>query len=91
VSVVQGTQMGEGDLAGVRFGHSWVEADVVGQTGRVAIDYSSGNTLVIDLDTYRFERQAQDVHAYSVSATMELASSGDYGPWTTDVLSAWHP
>ena len=68
VSVVQGTQMGgPGELAGVRFGHSWVEANVAGQTGRVAIDYSSGNTLVMDRDTYRFQRQARDVHEYRVN------------------------
>ena len=91
VTVVQGTQMGDGDLAGVRFGHSWVEADIVGQSGRVAIDYSSGNTLVMDRDAYRFERQAEDIHAYSVSETVRLASTGNYGPWTADVRSAWHP
>jgi len=30
VSVVQGTLMGTGPLEGVRFGHSWVEADAPG-------------------------------------------------------------
>ncbi len=40
--------------------------------------------------TYRFAQQAQDVHEYSVSQARTLASNGDYGPWTADVLAAWH-
>ena len=91
VSVVQGTLMGEGNLEGVRLGHSWVEADIPGGTTRVVLDYSSGNSLVIDRDTYRFIHRAQDVHEYSVSEARSLAANGDYGPWTADVLSAWHP
>ena len=90
VVVVEGTQMGEGAIAGTRFGHSWVEADVDGGE-RVAIDYSSGNALVMDRDTYRFIRQARDVHEYGVSEAERLAAGGDYGPWTEDVLNAWHP
>lgn len=91
VSVVQGTLIGEGNLEGVRFGHSWVEANIPGQTTRVVLDYSSGNSLVMDRDLYRFIHQAQDVHEYSVSEARSLAVNGDYGPWTADVLSAWHP
>ncbi len=54
------------------------------------LDYSSGASLVMDRDTYRFTQQAQDVHEYSVSQARMLASSGNYGPWTADVLAAWH-
>ena len=91
VSVIQGTLMGEGDLDGVRFGHSWVEADIPGQTTRVVLDYSSGNSLVMDRSTYHVLHQAQNVHEYSVSEATSLAANGDYGPWTADVLAAWHP
>ena len=91
VSVIQGTLMGEGDLEGVRFGHSWVEADIPGASTRVVLDYSSGNSLVMDRDTYRFLYRSQDVHEYSVTEARSLASGGNYGPWTADVLSAWHP
>ena len=90
VTVIQGTLMGTGDLAGVRFGHSWVEADIPDGT-RVALDYASGNSLVMDRDAYRFLQRAQDVHEYSVAEAQNLAANGDYGPWTADVLSAWHP
>ena len=91
VSVVQGTLMGTGALEGVRFGHSWIEADVPGGTTRIVLDYSSGNSLVMDRDTYRFLQHAQDVHEYSVPEARSLAANGDYGPWTVDVLHAWHP
>jgi hypothetical protein len=91
VSVIQGTLMGEGTLEGVRFGHSWVEADIAGGTTRVAVDYSSGNSLVMDRDAFRFLQRAQDVHEYSVPEARSLAANGDYGPWTADVLNAWHP
>jgi transglutaminase-like putative cysteine protease len=91
VSVVEGTLMGQGNLEGVRFGHSWVEANVPGQAMRVVLDYSSGNSLVMDRDTYRFLHRAQDVHEYSLPEAESLAANGDYGPWTADVLNAWHP
>ncbi len=91
VSVIQGTLMGEGDLEGVRFGHSWVEADVPGATTRVVLDYSSGNSLVMDRDMFRSLQRAQDLHEYSVSEATSLAASGNFGPWTADVLNAWHP
>lgn len=91
VSVVEGTLMGSGKLQGVRFGHSWVEADIPGGTTRIAIDYASGNSLVMDRDTYRFLQRAQDVHEYSVAEARRLSASGNYGPWTADVLNAWHP
>lgn len=91
VSVIQGTLMGEGSLEGVRFGHSWVEADIPGASARVALDYSSGNSLMMDRDAFRFLQQAQDVHEYDVSEARSLAAGGDYGPWTSDVLNAWHP
>jgi hypothetical protein len=91
VSVVQGTLMGEGPLEGVRFGHSWVEADVPDGTTRIVLDYSSGNSLVMDRDTYRFLQQAQDVHEYTVAEARSRAANGNDGPWTADVLAAWHP
>ena len=91
VSVVQGTLMGEGNLEGVRFGHSWVGADIPGRTTRVAVDYSSGNSLIMDRGTYRFLQHARDVHEYSVAEAISLAANGNFGPWTTDVLAAWHP
>ncbi len=91
VSVIQGTLLGEGALEGVRFGHSWVEADIPGGTTRVALDYSSGNSLVMDRDAFRFLQRAQDVHEYSVAEARSLAAHGNYGPWTADVLNAWHP
>jgi len=90
VSVVQGTLLGTGAIEGYRFGHSWVEADIAGSDTRVVLDYSSGASLVTDRDTYRFTQQAQDVHEYGVSQARMLASSGNYGPWTADVLAAWH-
>lgn len=91
VSVVQGTLMGQGPLEGVRFGHSWVEADAPDGATRIVLDYSSGNSLVMDRDTYRFLQQARDVHEYSLGEARSLAANGDYGPWTADVLAAWHP
>jgi hypothetical protein len=91
VSVIQGTLMGQGPLEGVRFGHSWVEANIPGRTSRVVLDYSSGNSLVMDADAYRFLNRARDVHEYSVSEATSHASGGSYGPWTSDVLNAWHP
>jgi hypothetical protein len=90
VLVVQGTLMGVGEIEGYRFGHSWVEANVPGVAERVVLDFSSGASLVMDSVTYRFAQQAQDVHEYSVAQARTLASSGNYGPWTADVLAAWH-
>ena len=91
VTVIQGTLMGQGPLEGVRFGHSWVEANIPGQTRRVVLDYSSGNSLVMDADAYRLLDRARDVHEYTVPEAENLASGGSYGPWTSDVLNAWHP
>jgi hypothetical protein len=91
VSVIQGTLIGEGNLEGVRFGHSWVEADIPGRSTRIVLDFSSGNSLVMDRDAYRFLYGAQNVHEYSVSEARTLATNGNVGPWTADVLNAWHP
>ena len=90
VVVVQGTLMGQGEIEGYRFGHSWVEANVPGVAERVVLDFSSGASLIVDRDTYRFVQQAQDVHTYGVAEARALASSGNDGPWTADVLAAWH-
>jgi hypothetical protein len=90
VTVVQGTLMGEGAIEGFRFGHSWLEADIPGSATRVALDFSSGASLIMDRDTYRFVQQAQDLHEYGVPEALTLSSSGNYGPWTADILAAWH-
>ena len=84
--------MGQGPLEGVRFGHSWVEADAPDGTTRIVLDYSSGNSLVMDRDTYRFLQQARG-RARSTASVRPGASrrTAIYGPWTADVLAAWHP
>jgi hypothetical protein len=91
VRIIQATVMGRGELEGVRFGHSWVEADGQGvdhpQAGTVmfrnAYDWSSGNSVVMPDALYRHLGQAQDVHEYTTDEAIgEMVRTGFYGPWT---------
>jgi hypothetical protein len=87
--VVQATVMGRGKLEGVRFGHSWLEADA--QTletpqgpvaFRNAYDWSSGNSVVMPDALYRHLGQVQDEHEYTdEEAIREMVKLGHYGPW----------
>lgn len=88
--IVQGTVMGQGKLAGVRFVHTWVEADSTTlrdedgneYTFRDAYDYASGNRVVMADSLYRHLGQVEDVTEYTWDEAVEqMLSKGHYGPW----------
>lgn len=91
VRIIQATVMGRGKLEGVRFGHSWIEADAQGLNHpdaqgevifRNAYDWSSGNSVVMPDALYRHLGQVADVHEYTVEeAISEMVRTGHYGPW----------
>lgn len=84
VKVCQGTATPRaGRLAGVSFGHAWVEADPPdGKGGRTAYDWSSHNRVAIDAGRYRTLGSVTDVVEYTPEQAMtESLRTGHYGPW----------
>jgi hypothetical protein len=93
--VVQATVMGQGELEGVRFGHSWLEADAQSMTDpqgnevtfRNAYDFASGNAHVMPDALYRHIGQVENVHEYDADEAMaKMLETRNYGPWTDDLL-----
>lgn len=79
--LIHATVMGRGPVAGIRFGHAWVEAD--GPDGmRVAIDRSNGGDYQGPAVLYRAKGQAEDVREYTGQEMYEKAIETEvYGPW----------
>jgi hypothetical protein len=82
--VIQATVVGQGPIAGVSYGHSWLEAENRDYPGlRIAYDYSSGKSVQLPASLYRQIGRVTNVHEYD-DAQMRVAmlKAGHYGPWT---------
>jgi len=76
--LVHGEVEGQGEFAGVRFGHAWVEIN------GAAIDLSNGRRLCMDRGQYyRLGKiDATKARRYSFTEMVEAtAQFGHYGPW----------
>lgn len=86
--LVQASVQGQGALEGTRFWHSWIECDaqsVGGTTFRVAIDYASGNRVVMPDALYHHLGQVEDVMEFDQDQMHDkLLETGIYGLWRDD-------
>jgi hypothetical protein len=92
--VVQASVLGRsGEVEGKRFWHSWIEVDshhMYGKDGnefapiRMAIDFASGNSHMLEATTYRFLGQVEDVMEYdhdeAILASIEYRYFGLWRP-----------
>jgi hypothetical protein len=77
VELVHGTVTGQGPIAGVRYGHAWVEV------GDVVLDPSNGQFVVAGkLDYYAVGEITEPVARYAFrEAALCMLETGHYGPW----------
>jgi len=77
IKLVHGEVTGQGAIAGVRFGHAWVEA------GGVVIDPSNGRMVCMSKCAYyELGKIGDSVKRYKPKeACRWMASSRHYGPW----------
>ena len=77
VELVHGTVTGQGPIAGVRYGHAWLEI------GDVVLDASNGRFVVAGKsDYYAVGEIAEPVSRYGFEAAVrQMLESGHYGPW----------
>lgn len=76
--LVHGEVTGQGDVAGIRYGHAWVEIN-----GSV-IDPSNGRKLCVERERYYQlgKIDPSEVRSYSCHELLRAtANSGHYGPW----------
>jgi hypothetical protein len=84
--VVHAEVRGQGDLMGVRFGHSWVEDD------EFVYDYSNGKDLKIPKFFYYYLGDIQKVepkyYRYTFAeAKKKMLESGHFGSWELETES----
>lgn len=80
--LVHGIPMGQGKIAGVRYGHAWVE------TGLLVIDPVHGE---IPKGEYYAIGRIKHAVRYTLAEAMELAEKiKTYGPWDATVSAALH-
>lgn len=79
VWLVHGTVTGQGPIAGVRYGHAWVEI------GDVVIDPSNRRFVVARKSVYYAAGEiTESVERYTfLEAARQMLETGHYGPWTS--------
>ena len=77
IVLVHGTVTGQGPIAGVRYGHAWVEV------GDVVLDPSNGRFVVARKSTYYAAGEiTEPVARYAFrEAALWMLETGHYGPW----------
>jgi hypothetical protein len=74
--LVHGNVTGQGPVAGIRFGHAWVEL------GDLVFDHSNGRHLVVPRDQYyRVGKIKKPRRYHPVEAKLYLLRRRHYGPW----------
>ena len=79
IALVHGTVTGQGPVAGIRYGHAWVEV------GDVVLDPSNGRFVVARKPAYYAAGEINEpVMRYTFAeAAREMIETGHYGPWET--------
>ncbi len=77
IELVHGTVTGQGPIAGVRYGHAWVEI------GDVVFDPSNGRMVVARKPIYYAAGEiTEPVERYTFrEAALCMLETGHYGPW----------
>ena len=77
IVLVHGTVTGQGPIAGLRYGHAWVEV------GDVVLDPSNGRFVVARKPAYYAAGEiTEPVACYTFAeAAREMIETGHYGPW----------
>ena len=77
IALVHGTVTGQGPIAGIRYGHAWIEI------GDVVLDPSNGRFVCARKSAYYAAGEiAGPVARYTFAeAARELIETGHYGPW----------
>ncbi len=77
IALAHGTVTGQGPVAGIRYGHAWVEI------GEVVLDPSNGRLVVARKTAYYAAGEiAEPVARYTFAeAAREMLETGHYGPW----------
>jgi len=76
--LVHGEVCGQGDIAGVRYGHAWVE---IGK-GLIVIDKSNGNDIQMMAKNYYKLAKATNMKKYTPTETaVNLLKYKHYGSW----------
>lgn len=76
--LVHGEVTGQGKVAGVRFGHAWVEDD------QTVYDYSNGRNIKMPKILYYAIGNIDERKVYKYTrdeAIDKMVKSGHYGPW----------
>ena len=77
IALAHGTVTGQGPVAGIRYGHAWIEI------GDVVLDPSNGRFVVARKSAYYAAGQiTEPVARYTFAeAAREMIETGHYGPW----------
>ena len=77
IALAHGTVTGQGRIAGVRYGHAWVEI------GDLVLDASNGRFVVARKPAYYAAGEiAEPVARYTFAeAARRMVETGHYGPW----------
>ena len=74
--LVHGIVTGQGDIAGIQFGHAWVE------DGDMVIDTSNGRDIQLPKQLYYALGNIETTKRYTMEKAMEkMLKIGHYGPW----------
>jgi hypothetical protein len=74
--LVHGNVIGQGPVAGIRYGHAWVEID------DIVFDHSNGRRVVMRREEYYRLGQIKRVRRYHpIDARIKLMTRLHYGPW----------
>ena len=85
--VVHGVCTGQGSIAGVRFGHAWVE---ISHNGRVWV-YDPTARVCLPGEVYRKVGEVTDTVEYSTDEILRLVAEHDHaGPFDATVAAAVH-
>ena len=77
IVLVHGTVTGQGPIAGIRYGHAWIEA------GDVVLDPSNGRLVCARKSTYYAAGEIREpVARYDFeAAARQMLETRHYGPW----------
>jgi len=78
MKLVHGLVAGQGNLAGIRYNHAWVESD------DIVYDYSNGRKIELPKPLYYKigKIKESDIFRYDQADMYMMASkTGTYGPW----------